>query len=387
MSIIFNPVFLAAILSHFMIDTINGQRGVVFTYLSNELGLSNADLGIISTIYILSASIMQPIFGYMTDKIGPRWPISGGVLWMGVMYTIGVFTPGMAGIVLLIVASMGSGMFHPAGAMQATLTGRERLAGRETTTASLFFLFGQLGLFFGPFISGQILNQTDLSGLWRVTVFTIPVGIFCMIALKNNGRRNQVEENKKQVKKERPKIAAWVLAAFIVMTAFQAWASQNMITFLPKYFSDLGRAPSQYGFMAALFMGGAALGNVAAGFLADRYGKQQVARLTLILAIVPLLFIGRIGWSAWLYLLIPLAGTFIGGAHSIIVVLAQHLIPSGMGFASGLILGFMFASGSLGTLLSGYIADISGFPLLFYLTAGQVLVAVLLTFSLSRVDV
>lgn len=104
----------------------------------------------------------------------------------------------------------------------------------------------------------------------------------------------------------------------------------------------------------------------------------------LALASIPLVIVSLIGWSPWLYVLIPLAGALTGATHSIIVVLAQRMIPSGMALASGLILGFMFTSGALGTLLSGYNADIRGFAFLFQFTAGLVLTAFCLAYWLQR---
>jgi FSR family fosmidomycin resistance protein-like MFS transporter len=66
---------------------------------------------------------------------------------------------------------------------------------------------------------------------------------------------------------------------------------------------------------------------------------------------------------------------FTGASHSIIVVFAQRLIPGGMGLASGLILGFMFSSGSVGALLSGFLADLWGVPFVFGLSAVLVVIA------------
>jgi FSR family fosmidomycin resistance protein-like MFS transporter len=159
------------------------------------------------------------------------------------------------------------------------------------------------------------------------------------------------------------------IAAFALLAAFQAWTQQNMVTFVPKYLSDLGQSAGTYGFIAALFMGGTALGNALGGILADRYGKRRVSMLALGLAGIPLYLISLVGWSPWLYLLVPLAGSLTGATHSILVVMAQRMIPGGMATASGLILGFMFSSGALGTLLSGSLADSWGFPALFQMTA------------------
>ena len=159
-----------------------------------------------------------------------------------------------------------------------------------------------------------------------------------------------------------------------------------MITFVPKYLSDLGASPTTYGLVSGLFKGGSALGNVLGGNLADRFGKLQTARAMLMMACIPLFLISKVGWSQWLFLFIPLSGALTGAVHSIVVVLAQRLVPGGMGLASGLVLGFMFSAGALGTLLSGPMADAQGFPLVFQLTAGLVLSAALLTLPLQKME-
>ena len=127
-------------------------------------------------------------------------------------------------------------------------------------------------------------------------------------------------------------------------------------------------------------MGGSALGNVIGGNLADKYGKRNVASIALVLAALPIAGIAWLGWSELLYVIIPLAGAFTGATFSIIVVIAQRMIPSGMGLASGLILGFTFAAGALGAWLSGLIADLRGFPFMF----GTTIILVLLGAALTR---
>ena len=157
-----------------------------------------------------------------------------------------------------------------------------------------------------------------------------------------------------------------------------------MNVFMPKYLSDLGQSPTQYGFVTALFMGGVAFGNLLGGRLADQYGKRRVVTTALLLASIPLFIIPFVGWSPWLYLLVPLAGSLSGASHSILVVIAQRMFPGRMALASGLILGFMFSSGALGTWVSGYLADLWGFPLVFQMTAVGIIVAAVLASRLKE---
>ena len=118
----------------------------------------------------------------------------------------------------------------------------------------------------------------------------------------------------------------WFIVALVIVAALQSWTQQNINTFLPKYLSDLGQTPAVYGLMTGLFMGGSGLGNVLGGSLADRFGRRRVAVRALALASLPLFLIARVGWSPWLYLLVPLSGMLTGAVHSIIVVLAQRVV-------------------------------------------------------------
>jgi predicted MFS family arabinose efflux permease len=136
--------------------------------------------------------------------------------------------------------------------------------------------------------------------------------------------------------------------------------------------------------MAGLFMGGSALGNIIGGYFGDQYTKRKVAAAALLFAAFPLYFISQLGWSPWLYLLIPLAGACTGSVHSIMVVLAQRMISGGMALASGLILGFIFSAGALGTLLTGPLAENYGFPTVLVLTTGLVLLASPLAWMLKE---
>jgi Major Facilitator Superfamily. len=127
--------------------------------------------------------------------------------------------------------------------------------------------------------------------------------------------------------------------------------------------------------MAGLFMGGSALGNMFGGYFADRYSKRFVAAGVLSLAAIPIYIASLIGWSWWLYILVPLAGALTGAVHSIMVVFAQRIIPGGMALASGLALGFIFSSGALGLLYTGHLAEVYGFPLVLTMTTAMVLIA------------
>jgi len=158
MPLLFDSLFSSVALSHFMVDVFNASRPVLLTYL----GLTETQIALYSAIYVWISALTQPLFGWLSDRVGPRWLAAGGVLWMTVFYSGAVYIPGQWGLVCLLTAALGSSSFHPVGTAQATLQGRDHMQGRETTAASFFFMSGQLGHFIGPMITGLVLFNFGL---------------------------------------------------------------------------------------------------------------------------------------------------------------------------------------------------------------------------------
>lgn len=387
MNILLNPIFLAVSLGHLGVDILNGSIPVFLAFLSGPLGLSNTTIGAISTTYSVLGALSQPLFGFLTDRRGARWVVAGGILAMALAYIAGILSPGVAGIGFLLLASVGSGAFHPAGVMQATLVGRERALHRETTSTSYFFLAGQIGLFLGPLLAGLALAWQGASALVLLTLVAFPVGVMAAITLQRPAVQSKVTQGVQGGLRAIIRILAekrTLVISVAVLAALRVWVQSNLTTFMPKYLSDLSYAPALYGMVASLYMGGSAIGNVLGGSLADRYGKHKVTAWTLGLAALPLAALPWLPGLEWFYWVVPAAG-FLGGAStSIVVVYAQSLIPGGMGLASGLTLGFMFAAGALGTVVSGALADQLGIPFIFSLSAGLALIAAWLGWKVLR---
>jgi FSR family fosmidomycin resistance protein-like MFS transporter len=387
LSILFDSLFNSVAYSHLIVDVINSQRAILLTYWSTELNWSETHLAFLTMLYIWAASLSQPIFGWISDKYGKsHWIAAGGILWISGFFTLALTLPTNLAVPCLILASLGSAAFHPVGAMQAALQGRTHYVNKETTATSWFFVFGQFGLMLGPIVGGLLLHWRGQIALSVLALIALPIGINVGWQLRKASIKLPGKSNPNSSQQNISIFTKWGFISLVLLASFQAWSQQNMITFIPKYLSDLGQSTAVYGLIVGLFMGGSALGNVVGGTLADRFGKQVVITTMLIVSSIPIFGISLIGWSAWLFVLVPLAGFFTGSVHSIIVVLAQHVIRSGPALATGLTLGFMFSAGALGTLFSGWLADQSGFPLMFQFTAGLVFVAACLPFLIKEIS-
>ena len=274
MQLLLDSVFSSIALSHFMVDVFNASRPVLLTYL----GLSESEIALFTTIYIWVSALTQPFFGWVSDRIGPRWLAAGGVLWMTVFYSAALAFPGSAGLACLIVAALGSSSFHPVGAVQATLRGRELLKGRETTATSIFFMAGQVGHFIGPIITGLILFRYKVPGLFIIPVVSIPIGLSLIHQLRANRPHPKAADT---ASSSRTRAGVIFIIVLMLVSALQSWAQSNMVNLIPKYIKDLGQDSTVYGSMAGLFMGGSAIGNLFGGYLGDRYSKRIVAAIVL----------------------------------------------------------------------------------------------------------
>jgi FSR family fosmidomycin resistance protein-like MFS transporter len=130
------------------------------------------------------------------------------------------------------------------------------------------------------------------------------------------------------------------------------------MAFLPKLFADRGWEPALYGAIAGTFMMAAAVGNIVTGDIADRYGMRAATVWPLVLSVPAGLLCLWTPTPLIAFVTCALAGFLISGQHSVLVVYAQQLLPVRQGFAAGLILGFTFATGAIGTWLAGVLADI-----------------------------
>jgi len=377
MPLLLDPLFSSVALSHLMVDTFNASRPVLLTYF----GLRETEIALISTLYIWASALAQPLFGWLSDRTGPRWLAAGGLLWMTFFFSAALFVPGAGGLACLIIAALGSSAFHPVGAVQATLQGRNRLQGKEATATSLFFMAGQTGHFVGPIVTGLILTLLGIPGLVILPIVSIPIGLALARQLRANTPHPRPAQTQAGLKLAASTGFVLVLA---IVAAFQSWAQANMVNLMPKYLKDLGQAATVYGWMAGLFMGGSAVGNVIGGYYGDRYPKRFVAAIALFLAAAPIFVLSQMGWSRWLYVLVPLAGACTGAVHSNLVIMAQRMIPGGMALASGLVLGFIFSAGAVGMLFTGPLAEARGFPTVLIFTAGLVLIAAPLALFLKE---
>lgn len=352
LSVFRNRLFLAVASGHFVVDVLNSVGPVLLAVLAVPLQLSYGQIGLALTLYTMVGALSQPLFGWLADRFRgrPVFLAGLGALWMVLCLSVMAFQSSWALIMpFFLLASLGSGLFHPIGTSTAGAVNRAR-AGSAT---SLFFFSGQLGLAIGPTLGGRLFGIGGSIGILPLCALAlIPAGL--MLLAPALPAAPPATRKSAQGALE---AGGLLIAAFIALVAIRSSIQAAYTAFLPTLFAERGWDSAWYGALSGMFMLAAALGNVGTGVLADRVGMRVATVAPLLLSVPAGLVCLWAPTPAAAFAACALAGLLVGGQHSVLVVHAQRLLPAKQGFAAGLILGFTFAAGGIGTWLGGLAAD------------------------------
>ena len=270
--------------------------------------------------------------------------------------------------ILFVIASLGSGAFHPLGTKHAA----EESGTIAATGTAIFFLFGQTGLASGPILAGVILESVGTTGIYILALCYIPLVLFMLYAMKDvYGGHLTLHVDTIAGQTARRRVVQWgAISLLAVLVGLRSWTTIGTVSFLPKLFQEMGWQPAAYGAITGVYWMSSAILGVLAGHWADRWGRRQITFVTLIIGSVALYFLPL--YSNWVaFVLAMLTGGLLGASHSILVVIAQSLLPGRPAFASGVILGYLFGVGAIAAWAIGWLGDIYGLGLV--LQAGGLL--------------
>ncbi|GMQ78120.1 MAG: MFS transporter [Anaerolineae bacterium] len=374
-----DKAYVANSLSHFFIDTLNSSRSLLIALLAVSLGLSNTQVGLALLLYNVGSALSQPFFGVGADRYGPRWFILGGLIWTSTLYALATIVGDWLALLFITLAGLGSGAFHPSGTKIAS---EASFKARIQATA-FFFSSGQIGLFAGPILAGLLIEDFGRSGFLLMPILSLVAIISGSFWISNNPSSVAVSAIKSTAataaataKRSIPWRTIGPLLLLILSISTVGIATIN---FAPKLFTELGYAPAYVGVTAGIYMLGSAVGGLVGGTLADRVGRRPAILIGVLGAIIPL-YLYIPAPDPWRFFLLLFAGFFGGMPQSVLVIIAQGLLPGRRAFASGLTLGLMFFSGAVGSLILGVVADQAGLA-----EALQGLVILLITAAVAAV--
>jgi len=383
------PVLIALSVGHLLNDTIQTLPLAMYPVLKDSFALNYTQIGLITFVFQLAGSLLQPVVGFYTDKrpLPYSLPIGMGITLAGLVLLSQAWSYG-AIIASVALIGTGSAIFHP----EASRVARLASGGRHGFAQSFFQVGGNLGSSFGPLAAMFVVARGQGAVLWFGLVALLGIAVLGWAGNWYAGhlaKKTEREPKRVQSRKRAGAAAAkrvplsvgktlWVvgvLLALIFSKYFYMVSISNYYTFY--LINKLGL--SVYGAQLCLFafLFAVAAGTIIGGVVGDRVGRKQVIWASILGSAPFSLALPQVDALWAMVVLTVVIGVVLASAFSAILVYAQELIPGRVGLVSGLFFGFAFGAGGLGSALLGKLADATSLDAVFQICAWLPLIGLL----------
>ncbi|MDK1488753.1 MFS transporter [Sinorhizobium sp. 7-81] len=358
-------VILAVSFCHMLNDVMQSLLTALYPLLKANYALDFVQIGLLTFTFQLTASMLQPAVGIVTDRWGLPYSLPVAML----STCSGLILLASAGDfwMLLVAASLigvGSAIFHPESSRVARLAS----GGRHGLAQSLFQVGGNAGSALGPLLAAFIVIPFGQGSLAWFSIVAI-TGFFVLSWVSTwYVRHRRMTMNRPAPNRALPLPKArvlWAIAILVLLTAtknvYLASISSYFTFFVIEKF---GTSVQQAQLMLFLFLGSAAAGTFLGGPIGDRYGARFVIWFS-ILGVIPFALMLPYANLFWTCVLSVLIGLIFSSAFSAIVVFAQELVPGRVGLIAGVFFGFAFGFGGMGAAVLGIFADREGIAFVY----------------------
>lgn len=349
-----NGKLLTLMLGHFTVDSYVGVIPVLYPLLIGKFSLSLATVGLVSLAYSGMAAISQPLFGLLADRYGTR--LTGLALaWTAMTFAVVGFVDSFPLLLGLALASgLGSGAFHPLGALDV----RGLLpTWRRSLGMSVYVTAGTVGVAAGPLIGILLFGAFGVHGTGFLVLPGLATGGYLLWRMRD--RVASAGKAARAAARASEHVPVFALAAVIGVMMSRSWTVNVFQAFTPTWYEQLGYGPEFYGPLATTLVLASAVGTVGCGSLADRYGRRTVIIATLVLSL-PAILLYTLYPGPWGFATAILIGFLAASTAPLMLLMAQQLMASRAGLASGLVMGLGFVTGAIGVPINGAIADAIG---------------------------
>ncbi len=363
-------ILLAISVSHLLNDLMQSLVPAVYPILKAKFSLDFGQVGLISLTFYLTASLLQPVVGLVTDRRPMPFSLSAG---MGST---------LAGLLLLSVAGsfhaillaagligLGSAVFHP----ESSRVARMASGGRHGLAQSVFQVGGNAGSAIGPLLAAFVVVRHGQSSIaWFSMAALLAMAVLAMVG-RWYGRRVAERRRAPAVALlTSPLSRARVIASVAILLTLifsKYFYMASLGTYYTFYLIDrFGVAIDTAQLLLFVFLGSVAVGTVVGGPLGDRFGRKRVIWVS-ILGVLPFTLALPHANLLWTTILTVPIGLVLASAFSAILVYAQDLLPGRVGLVGGLFFGFAFGMGGLGAAVLGRLADATSIEHVYALCA------------------
>jgi FSR family fosmidomycin resistance protein-like MFS transporter len=363
---------------HLFTDVAQGSVPALLPFLITRDHLSYAAASALVLAATISSSVIQPLFGHLSDRRSLPWlmplgPALGGlgIALVGVAPSYGLI------FAAIVLSGIGVASFHPEGSRFANyVSGARRASGM-----SLFSVGGNVGFAVGPLLVTPLMLAFGLAGTLFVLIPTWVMAAVLVHELPHlRGFRADVVGGR-VARSEQPE--AWgpftILSGVIALRSFVYF---GLVTFIPLYYVHVLHSSKALGnsALSAMLLGGAC-GTLLGGPLADRFGRRAVligSMSSLPPLVVAFLLVGPGAGIA----VVAAAGAATIATFAVTIVMGQELLPGRIGVSAGVTIGLSIGLGGVGAPLLGLLADAHGLRAVFEVIAGLPLLALLLALTL-----
>jgi len=355
---------------HLATDFANGALPALLPFFVDKFDLSYTLAAAAVLASAVSSSIVQPLFGLWSDRRGAIWLLPAGVALAGIGIGLASAAPTYPLVLVCVVVSgLGVAAFHPEGSKFAAFAGGRRRA----SAMSFFSIGGNLGFALGPTVATPLVLALGLTGGLLLAVPGLVVAIALLALMPFLG---SFAPERRQVESDQPDRPGALLLLLGVI-AFRSVSWFGLITFVPLWEVSLGHSKAQGSHLLSLMLLAGGLGTLAAGQLADRFGRRPVL-IASTAATAPLILIFVIVGGVPGAIALAGVGISVIGTFGVTMVMSQEYLPRHIGMASGLSIGLSIGLGGVGAVALGAVADSIDLRAALYGAAASALVALAL---------
>ena len=364
------PILFAISVGHLLNDTMQSVLLSIYPLLKDKLALDFVHIGIITLVFQLTASVLQPIIGLYTDKHPKPFSLPFGMAstFMGMLVL--ALAGGFATVLLAAaLIGVGSSVFHP----EASRVARLAAGGRYGFAQSVFQVGGNAGQAIGPLLVALVvIPNGQIHAAWFALAAVIGIAILSRVGLwyrdhlAERRASGAVVPRLSPVARNKVILAVGVLVALTFSKNFYmaAFASYYNFFLIDRFALSVQSAQIHL----FVFLGAVAVGTFVGGPIGDGIGRKPVLWIS-ILGVLPLSLALPFVSLFWTDVLAVLIGLIMASAFPAIVVYAQELLPGRVGMVGGLFFGLAFGLGGIGAVLIGWLADAQGIQFAFQLSA------------------
>ncbi len=375
-------VLLALSAAHCLNDLLQSVITAVYPMLKADLGLNFAQIGLVTLVYQLAASIFQPVVGYAFDRRPFVWSLPAGMCSTSIGIILFAFSSTLPGILLAVfMVGVGSATLHPEASRITSLAGHERRGFAQ----SVFQVGGNFGGSVGPLLVALLVaphgrQYVVLFLLFAFACFAVmrPICRWYRSYLERISHESRVAEYHKLPLSRRRTLFAIAVIVVLIFSKYIYMASlSSYYTFY--LIAKFGVTVSQSQIFLFIFVVSTAAGTLVGGPVGDRYGRKLVIWVS-ILGTAPFSLLMPHVSLALTAVMSFCAGFILSSAFPAILLYAQELLPTKLGMISGLFFGFAFGVGGVASAMLGDFADRYGIEAVYDFCAYMPLLGIVAVF-------